>query len=75
MEQRAPTLYDDVRRRLALARAHIDDLEASDEVRAALHERLTRYQSAARSDLTRASRSVDRLLEELGIARPVLHVH
>lgn len=73
MEQQAPTLYDDVRRRLALAGTLIDAIEASEEVRAALHERLTRYQSAARTDLTRTSRSVDRLLEELGVATPVLH--
>jgi hypothetical protein len=59
------TLYEDVQQRLAIAAQRVDELDASDEVKTALRERLRGLQQAAKSDLTRTSRRVDELLEEL----------
>jgi hypothetical protein len=59
------SLYDDVRQRLAVASERVEELDASDEVKAALRERLRALANAARSDLTRTSRRVDDLLDEL----------
>lgn len=59
------TLYDDVQRRLAVATRLVEDLDASDEMKAALRERLQHHRWAAKSDLTRTSRRVDDLVEEL----------
>ncbi|MDQ1438093.1 MAG: hypothetical protein QOK43_1722 [Acidimicrobiaceae bacterium] len=61
----AATLYDDVLRRLDLARDRVRSLPASDEVKVALRARVERLADRAKADLTRASRRVDSLLEEL----------
>jgi hypothetical protein len=62
---RLTTLYADVLRRLDLAVDLVERLDASDDVKQALHERLDRYRRAAKSDLTRTSRRLDDLLDEL----------
>jgi hypothetical protein len=59
------SLYDDVQRRLARAAELIGDLDASEEVKVGLVERLERYRWGSKSDLTRTSRRLDDFLEEL----------
>lgn len=59
------SLYEDAQRQLALASALVERLDASDEVKAGLRERLERYRWGAKSDLTRTSRRLDDFLEEL----------
>jgi hypothetical protein len=61
----AATLYEDVLRRLKMARASVQSLPASDEVKAALVSRVQRLAERAKVDLTHASRRLDSLLEEL----------
>jgi hypothetical protein len=59
------TLYGDVLRRLELARQRVRSLVSSEPVKAALDTRLDRLELRAQVDLTRASRRLDALLEEL----------
>jgi hypothetical protein len=66
----AATLYEDVLHRLDVVRAHVHSLPASAEVKAALRARTERLAERAKVDLTRASRRVDILLEELASGVP-----
>lgn len=65
MARSRASLYDDVQRRLARAAELIGDLDASEEVKVGLVERLERYRWGSKSDLTRTSRRLDDFLEEL----------
>lgn len=52
-------LYETVQQRLAEARAKVDALDASDDVRRMAHRHINRLDRASRSDLSIASRQVE----------------
>jgi len=53
------SLFDAVQRRVAEARAKVDALDVSDDVRSMAHRHLNRLDRASRSDLSIASRQVE----------------
>lgn len=53
------TLFESVQQRLAEARAKVDAIDASDEVKRIGHRNLNRLDRASRTDLTIASREVE----------------
>lgn len=65
MTDTTPTLYDDVQARLATARARVEGLDVSQDVKDAVLLRLARLERASRHDLSVASREVAIFLAEL----------
>lgn len=65
MTDTTPTLYDDVQARLATARARVEALDVSQDVKDAALRRLARLDRASRHDLSVASREVAAFLAEL----------
>lgn len=53
------TLFDAVQKRVAEARAKVDSLDVSDDVRRMAHRHLDRLDRASRNDLSIASRQVE----------------
>lgn len=53
------SLFDAVQERIAQARAKVDALDVSDDVRRMAHRHLDRLDRASRSDLSIASRQVE----------------
>ncbi len=62
-------LYELVQERLVEARALTDDLDVSDDVRAAVERRLAAVQQESQHLVTNASRNLDALLTELRAGR------
>jgi hypothetical protein len=59
MSETETTLFDTTQRRVAEARARIDALDASDDVKRMAHRQLNRLDRRSRSDLSIASRQVE----------------
>lgn len=53
------TLFESVQQRLAEARAKVDAIAATDDVKRIAHRNLNRLDRASRTDLTIASREVE----------------
>jgi hypothetical protein len=65
MGETSPSLYADVQDRIAEARARIEALDVSDDVKAAALRQLTRLDRASRYDLSLVSREVSGFLATL----------
>jgi hypothetical protein len=59
MSETETTLFDTTQRRVAEARARIDALDTSDDVKRMAHRQLNRLDRRSRSDLSIASRQVE----------------
>ena len=59
MTEMETTLFETTQRRVAEARAKIDALDASDDVKRMAHRHLNRLDRRSRSDLSIASRQVE----------------
>jgi hypothetical protein len=64
-ETSSPSLYRDVQERIATARARVEELDVSDDVKKAALRRLNRLDRASKFDLSIASREVAAFLADL----------
>jgi hypothetical protein len=64
-ETSSPSLYRDVQARIATARARVEELDVSDDVKKAALRRLTRLDRASKFDLSVTSREVASFIADL----------